>query len=595
MKYACRYFIIIDDLWDISTWEDAICLIFPENSHHSRVMVTTRNMDVARKCYNNKAGIHNVKTLSEQDSRKYFFNRVFGSEDTCPSQFTELSRDILKKCRGMPLAIIAVAGILACQNHIILKEHWQEHKKLKKLWVHIQKCLATNFGEESALESMMNILDLSYKSLPHHLKACFLYLGSYPEDHIISKVEVVRRWVAEGFLSCSDMQAVWDVAESYFNELVNRSMIQLVYEDDTEELSCTVHDMMLDLIISKCKEYNFLRVLHDLQDMRQIQDKVRRLSVTLNGSEDVEMPVATSNHLSSIRCLAIYGGSEWKSELGDLKYIRVIFLEFPNKGAFGSTIHGTGRKGLHSFKPYGSRINRPTPKHSSNKMDIKSIIHLSQMKYLKIEKEYINPGELECSVILPDKVGRLRHLQTLEILFISVSNIPSDIVDLSCLSHLVLLSSHLDKLPEGIGKMKSLRTLEGFSLAKSSLENITGISELTNLEQLQLHCEKDEPAGCVPTWMATLSSSLEKLSNLQRLSLSAHSSFCADVMMSSFSPPFENIGRLSLTALTFPRVPGWISALPSLCSLILRADMVGIIGRLEFLTYLSLTDPRRPE
>jgi hypothetical protein len=226
-------------------------------------------------------------------------------------------------------------------------------------------------------------------------------------------------------------------------------------------------------------------------------------------------------------------------------------------------------------------------------MDVTSIIHLSQLKYLKIEKKFWNKGELKCSVKLPDKIRRLRHLQTLEILNISASHIPSDIVDLSCLSHLVL-SSHLDKkLHEGIGKMKSLRTLEGFSLATSSLENTKGISELTNLEQLRLHCEKDEP-GCVSSWMDTLSSSLEKLSNLQRLSLSAHSSFCGDAMMSSFSPPFENMEKLSLTALTFPRVPGWISALPSLCSLILwvkempSADMVDIVGKLEFLTYLSL-------
>jgi hypothetical protein len=268
MKYACRYFIIIDDLWDISTWENVISFIFPENNHQSRVMITTRNKDVARKCYNNKASIRNMKPLSEQDSRKLFFTRIFGSEDAYPSQFTELSHDILKKCGGLPLAINTVASILACQNHVILKEHWQEHTKLKKLWVHIQKCLATYFGEEFTLENMMNILDLSYKSLPHHLKACFLYLGSYPEDHRISKFELVTRWVAEGFLSCSDKQDVWDAAESYFNELVNRSMIQPVYAHySTEVLRCTVHDMMLDLIISKCKEYNFIRVLHDLQDM----------------------------------------------------------------------------------------------------------------------------------------------------------------------------------------------------------------------------------------------------------------------------------------------------------------------------------------
>jgi hypothetical protein len=74
----------------------------------------------------------------------------------------------------------------------------------------------------------MRIIDFSYKNLPCHLKACFLYLGTYPEDHKIKRVDLVRQWVAEGFVSCSDGQDVWDVAKRYFIELVNRSMIQLV-------------------------------------------------------------------------------------------------------------------------------------------------------------------------------------------------------------------------------------------------------------------------------------------------------------------------------------------------------------------------------
>jgi hypothetical protein len=60
---------------------------------------------------------------------------------------------------------------------------------------------------------MMHILDLSYKNLPRHLKACFLYLGFYPEDRVISKNELARRWVAEGFVSNSHGRDVWEVAK----------------------------------------------------------------------------------------------------------------------------------------------------------------------------------------------------------------------------------------------------------------------------------------------------------------------------------------------------------------------------------------------
>ncbi|XP_062195693.1 disease resistance protein RGA5-like [Phragmites australis] len=567
-----RYFIVVDDLWDIQAWNTIGC-VFLKNNLRSRVMITTRDEDVARACYDNHGCIHNMRRLSEQDSRKLFFNRIFGSEeDACPSQFEVVSCEILKKCGGLPLAIITVASILAChQNHKILKEHWEQHTKLKELWEYIQKCLATNeFEKESALKDMINILDLSYKYLPHHLKACFLYLGSYPEDHEISRVELVRRWVAEGFVSISKEWDVWDVAESYFNELVNRSMIQPVYEDHfgIEELvGCRVHDMMLDLIRSKCEEYNFVSVVHGLQAMGKVQDNVRRLSVDLSGGEDATMPEPATGHLSKVRSLAISRGSKWKPPLVEFKFLRVLFLQL-------------------SF-----------PEQETAR-DLTAISQLSHVKYLKIEGMY---NGYEDSVMLPAKISGLRQLQTLEIIDIPVSNIPSDIVDLPCLSHLDLTSHENPCLPDGIGKMKWLRTLSCLSLRKSTPENIKGISELTNLAELNLNCKREE-SGCVPTatWMAALSSSLEKLSNLKCLLLwSSRNAFCADAM-SSFSPPFRNIEKLYLRALTLPRVPRWISDLRSLRALDLGVkeitceDVVGIIGTLPVLARLHLRIPGVP-
>jgi len=112
-----------------------------------------------------------MKPLSELHSKELFFNRIFGSHVACPSQFQEISSDILKKCGGLPLAIITVASILAMQP-----------TKIKE-WEYIQNSLAAEFATSTAYEDMIHILDLSYKSLPRHIKACFLYLGIYPEDH----------------------------------------------------------------------------------------------------------------------------------------------------------------------------------------------------------------------------------------------------------------------------------------------------------------------------------------------------------------------------------------------------------------------------
>jgi hypothetical protein len=260
-----------------------------------------------------------MKHLSEQDSRKLFFDRIFGSEDGCPTELKKASCEILMKCAGLPLAIITMASMLACQP-----------RRLKGQWEYIHNSLDTKSATNSKYEDMIYILDLSYKNLPCHLKACFLYLGAYPEDHKIGRVDLVRRWVAEGFVSNSTGQDVWDVAESYFNELVNRSMIQATYDEYFVEVSsCRVHDMILDLIVRRCKEDNFLHMVNNPKAMEQVKDQgICRLTVV--GIRDVEdvtkLTVSMSWNLSRIRSLTILGYYDWTRPLSDLKFLRVLSL-----------------------------------------------------------------------------------------------------------------------------------------------------------------------------------------------------------------------------------------------------------------------------
>ncbi|CAM0148822.1 unnamed protein product [Urochloa decumbens] len=284
-----RYLIVVDDLWHVPAWNIIKC-VFPENGKPCRVIVTTRQRDVAVSCSSDDQGVHSMRPLNDQDSRKLFNNRIFGpdSEDACPPQFIDVSCEILKKCRGLPLAIITVASILACQR-----------TRLKEEWEHIKDCLAAQEPTSTTLNDMMHILDLSYKFLPRRLQACFLYLGAYPEDFEIEKDDLVRKLVAEGFVSGSISRDAWHVAEDYLNELVNRSMIiQHVrkgygyYVDGATYYK--VHDMMLEMILKKCRENNFARLAHDQQEaIADLQVKVRRLAVhhISDAKDDTEVDV----------------------------------------------------------------------------------------------------------------------------------------------------------------------------------------------------------------------------------------------------------------------------------------------------------------
>ncbi|KAJ1267021.1 hypothetical protein BS78_07G024900 [Paspalum vaginatum] len=543
-----RYLIIVDDLWDIKAW-NTICCAFPHNNQHSKVVITTRIEGVAKACCGNHGSVHTMKPLSEADSRKLFFYRVFGSEDACPSELSKVSYEILKKCAGLPLAIVTMGSLLACQP-----------TRLEGQWEYIQNSLASKFTTNSDYEDMMYILDLSYKNLPRHLKACFLHLGSYPEDHEIRRVDLVRQWVAEGFVSKSNGQDAWEVAESYFNELINRSMLQPIYREHITGLifGCRVHDMLLELIARRCKEDNFLSLVSRPQAVAGAQDKVvRRLTVVgLRGRDNdgkVTKPIA--GNFSQLRSLTILG-SNWVPSLDEFKFLRVLFLNNFN----------------------GVMIV----------FDLSSINNLSHLKYLK------GQGNIE----MPSKIQGLRLLETLDLSGVSYYSVPSEIVDVPHLSHFLVPRGTW--LPNWIGKVKSLRTLWGFDLPSDSFQSIISLAKLTALSQLSLYLpSKGVDMLLKATWMDHLSTSLNKLRNLKQLTLLCSQPFgsvalCVDDALSLLSPPFSNLELLDMTGCTFSRVPRWIIHLQNICRLtigvkqILQEDVAIIGTRLPSLLRLSL-------
>ncbi|EAY73642.1 hypothetical protein OsI_01531 [Oryza sativa Indica Group] len=264
-----RYLVIIDDVWSISAWK-AITVAFPDNDCSSTIIVTTRVSDVGWSCCLN--GIdrnYQMEPLSEVHSRRLFCKRIFSTnEDGCPDILQEVSTDILKKCGGLPLAIISISGLLA--NRPVIKEEWEK----------VKESIGFALDKNQNLEGMKIILSLSFNDLPNYLKTCLLYLSIFPEDCIIERNMVVWRWIAEGFISEDCGQKLEDVAESYFYELINKSLVQPVdIGFDGKARACRVHDIMLEFISSKATEENFVTLLGGQTRKTNSHYYVRRLEL----------------------------------------------------------------------------------------------------------------------------------------------------------------------------------------------------------------------------------------------------------------------------------------------------------------------------
>ncbi|PAN25697.1 hypothetical protein PAHAL_4G319400 [Panicum hallii] len=420
-----RYIIILDDIWSISSWESIRCAL-PDNKKGSRVIVTTRNEDVAKTCCSHPQDwIYKIQRLSDATSRELFFKRIFGSEDELPNdELEEVSNSILKKCGGLPLAILSIGSLLASKTN-----------RTKQEWQKVCDNLGSELESNPTLECAKQVLTLSYDDLPYHLKACFLYLSIFPENYEIKRGPLVRRWIAEGFVSQRYGLSMEQIAESYFDEFVARSIVQPVRIDWNGKVrSCRVHDIMLEVIISKSLEENFASFLRDNGSLLVSHDKIRRLSI--HSSQNLVQNTSTSvSHVRSFTMSASV--EEVPVFFPRLHLLRVLDME-----------------GCICL--------------SNNALNC--ICNFFQLKYLSLRKTNISK--------LPRRLGNLKHLETLDIRSTLINKLPTSAKNLSCMKH--LLVGHKEQLTR-TGSVKFLKHCSGLEVAPGVVKNMTSLQSLAHI------------------------------------------------------------------------------------------------------------------
>ncbi|XP_057785050.1 putative late blight resistance protein homolog R1C-3 isoform X2 [Salvia miltiorrhiza] len=240
-----RYLIILDDMWSLEVW-DKIRFFFPDYNDGSRVIVTTRLSNLATKLTSsNSIG---MRFLDDVCSWSLFSKTVFGDE-VFPLQLEEIGKKIVGKCKGLPLSIAVIGGLLA-KSELTL-EYWE----------HIEENLSSIVNSEND-EYWLRVLKLSYDHLLAYLKPCFLYMGMFGEDEAIRVAKLKRLWVSEGFLKPIINKSLETIANEYLKELVDRNLI-LVHELGVvgNIKYCKMHDLLRDLCLKEAEKQRFYYVL----------------------------------------------------------------------------------------------------------------------------------------------------------------------------------------------------------------------------------------------------------------------------------------------------------------------------------------------
>ncbi|KAH0757054.1 hypothetical protein KY290_020547 [Solanum tuberosum] len=237
-----KYLVVVDDVWQREAWE-SLKRAFPDSKNGSRVIITTRKEDVAQRA-DDRGFVHKLRFLSQEESWDLFCRKLLDVRAMVP-EMESLAKDMVEKCRGLPLAIVVLSGLLS-------------HKKGLSEWHKVKDHLWKNIKEDKSIE-ISCILSLSYNDLSTALKKCFLYFGIFPEDQEVEAENIIWLWMAEGFVPRGE-ERMEDVAEGFLNELIRRSLVQVAKTFWEKVTECRVHDLLRDLAIQKALEVNFFDI-----------------------------------------------------------------------------------------------------------------------------------------------------------------------------------------------------------------------------------------------------------------------------------------------------------------------------------------------
>uniref|UniRef100_A0A0E0MH79 Uncharacterized protein n=1 Tax=Oryza punctata TaxID=4537 RepID=A0A0E0MH79_ORYPU len=532
-----RYLLVLDDIWSLESWE-IIKLALPMNSLCSRIITTTRVQRVAQSCCSHwNDVVYEIRPLSVHDSRRLFHTRIFGSEDSCPPHLVEVSDNILKKCAGLPLAIITMASLLATKGH------------MKEQWLKVEDSIGKSFAGSTTLENVWNTLYLSYSDLPYHLRTCLLYLSVFPEDRVITRDRLVMRWIAEGFIVEEPGRNPKELGESYFNELINRSMIQPVHFGyDGQPEDCRVHDLVRDFIVSMSTEQNFAISLGDQEPASISHNRIRRLALNnINEKQHVQDLVSQSQ--SHMRSLTVFGSLGSIPSLQNFSLLRVLDLE------------DCQNLGNQHFKEIGS---------------------LWQLRYLNIRHTPISE--------LPDEILALKFLETLDLRGTGVLELQASVVQLHKLAF--LLCDNRLRLPEGIGSMKTLHLVSQFDVLRNKIAVVEELGNLSNLTELVIWWSPSMNSNNIGIY-ERFASSLYRLNKLQ--SLTIHGSDSSVDLLHHLYHPIQELKKFKINKDCYlRRIPKWFRSLPNLSYVCIDVKEVKnkdlqLLSSLPSLIHLSLS------
>ncbi|GJZ45422.1 NB-ARC domains-containing protein [Tanacetum coccineum] len=428
------FLLVLDDVWSESSddWESLVAP-FKACAPGSKIIMTTRKEKLLRKLGCGK--LDHLQSLSHDDAVCLFAQHALGANSfDSHTRLKAHGEGIVRKCNGLPLALIALGRLLRGKEEEV---EWKEVVE-SEIW---------SLKEEGKI---IPALRLSYLELPANLKQLFAYCSLFPKDCAFKKEDLVLLWMAEGFLPQVGPSNITQERLGYicFDELLSRSFFQ---QSPNDESLFVMHDLMNDLATSIAGEFFFKLEKMEKNDRRIALEKLRHMSFVCGEFEAYEKFMVFKEAYCLRTFLSLGVKERWQRHYLSNKVLVDVLPQLPM---------------IRVISLSGYEISELP----------ESIGSLKHLRYLNLSQTNIKH--------LPESVCDLYNLETLIVSHCSeLTKLPNSFSKLKNLRHLDIRGTpQLKDMPLGIGELKSLQTLSKIIIGG---ENDFSINQLKDLNKLQ--------------------------------------------------------------------------------------------------------------
>ncbi|GLT52290.1 hypothetical protein SLA2020_256380 [Shorea laevis] len=228
-----KFFLVLDDVWaDTGERWESLKVTFNHGAPGSRILVTTRDVDVAKMMGSSSSQIIHLEELGEEECWSVLKDIAFRDSDEKSCQSLEaIGRKIANRCKGLPLAAKTLGSLLKSKT---TKQEWQSvlNSDIWKL--------------DLAQKDIFTPLLLSYYDLPPPVRRCFLYCVVFPKDFELRIHYIVSNWMAQGYLGSDGNADLESIGMEYFHLLVSHSFFQDFRLWHGNIVSVKMHDVVHD-------------------------------------------------------------------------------------------------------------------------------------------------------------------------------------------------------------------------------------------------------------------------------------------------------------------------------------------------------------